>query len=623
MVDGWRLRKSWYWPQPHNDVVQKLLRKARKGTKVILRPRQSRRMAARLLRTPGRRRDTGARGDPRHRRRAAAPHHSRRRVRRRRALCALARAAWATGPTTSRIQAQSPLQPRAAAPGLSLLVAFGLSQIQGQERRPVHRRLRRRDRRRGARGARSTASSAATSTTPRSARSAACSIATTAIGSRAARRWSSISTAGSRSCTGWSCARSTRWTRAGARDRAGRGDFEDPARHRRLAAAGERRRAHADSSSRASSSCSGHTRDADPSRPVPHHPLPGLSRDPPGARRALAHRRDDRGGARPTRSTSSPRGRSGFAARRWCLQARLALHHRLPHALSRISGRAPYRAGRASPTRCCGAFTRRRTASWWRRRRSPRELAARGFANLRPWTRGVDRALFDPALRDEDIGFPRPIFLSVGRDRAGEEPAGVPGARPAGLQGRGRRGAGARRAEAPLSRRAFPRPARERQARAALRLGRRVRLSEPHRHVRPRHARGAGLGPAGRGLSGAGAARRDRRRAAPACSTRICARPRSPRSTSRASAAARTRSPSPGPPAPASSSSNSARSARALAQQRDRAGRDGGDERGARRRDRRRSARASPARPVTRTSRAGSTCTSPRLSMRPAASAAA
>jgi len=38
MVDGWRLRKSWYWPQHHNDVVQKLLRKARKGTKVIYVP---------------------------------------------------------------------------------------------------------------------------------------------------------------------------------------------------------------------------------------------------------------------------------------------------------------------------------------------------------------------------------------------------------------------------------------------------------------------------------------------------------------------------------------------------------------------------------------------------------
>ncbi|GAB5470493.1 MAG: UDP-2,3-diacylglucosamine diphosphatase [Rhodospirillales bacterium] len=38
IVDGWRLRKTWYWPQAHNDVVQKLLRKARKGTKVFYVP---------------------------------------------------------------------------------------------------------------------------------------------------------------------------------------------------------------------------------------------------------------------------------------------------------------------------------------------------------------------------------------------------------------------------------------------------------------------------------------------------------------------------------------------------------------------------------------------------------
>lgn len=35
IVDGWRLKRSWHWPQAHNDVVQKLLRKARKGTKII------------------------------------------------------------------------------------------------------------------------------------------------------------------------------------------------------------------------------------------------------------------------------------------------------------------------------------------------------------------------------------------------------------------------------------------------------------------------------------------------------------------------------------------------------------------------------------------------------------
>ena len=38
MVDGWRLKRSWYWPQAHNDVVQKLLRKARKGTAVTFIP---------------------------------------------------------------------------------------------------------------------------------------------------------------------------------------------------------------------------------------------------------------------------------------------------------------------------------------------------------------------------------------------------------------------------------------------------------------------------------------------------------------------------------------------------------------------------------------------------------
>ena len=38
IIDGWQLRRSWYWPQAHNDVVQKLLRKARKGTQVVFIP---------------------------------------------------------------------------------------------------------------------------------------------------------------------------------------------------------------------------------------------------------------------------------------------------------------------------------------------------------------------------------------------------------------------------------------------------------------------------------------------------------------------------------------------------------------------------------------------------------
>ena len=34
IIDGWRLKNKWFWPQEHNDVVQKILRKARHGTKV-------------------------------------------------------------------------------------------------------------------------------------------------------------------------------------------------------------------------------------------------------------------------------------------------------------------------------------------------------------------------------------------------------------------------------------------------------------------------------------------------------------------------------------------------------------------------------------------------------------
>ena len=38
IVDGWSLKGGWYWPQSHNDVIQKLLRKVRKGSKMILVP---------------------------------------------------------------------------------------------------------------------------------------------------------------------------------------------------------------------------------------------------------------------------------------------------------------------------------------------------------------------------------------------------------------------------------------------------------------------------------------------------------------------------------------------------------------------------------------------------------
>jgi UDP-2,3-diacylglucosamine pyrophosphatase LpxH len=38
IVDGWSLRRSWYWPESHQEVVQKLLQKAREGSWAVYIP---------------------------------------------------------------------------------------------------------------------------------------------------------------------------------------------------------------------------------------------------------------------------------------------------------------------------------------------------------------------------------------------------------------------------------------------------------------------------------------------------------------------------------------------------------------------------------------------------------
>jgi len=38
IIDGWKMKSGIYWPQAHNDVVQKILRMARKGVEVIYIP---------------------------------------------------------------------------------------------------------------------------------------------------------------------------------------------------------------------------------------------------------------------------------------------------------------------------------------------------------------------------------------------------------------------------------------------------------------------------------------------------------------------------------------------------------------------------------------------------------
>jgi UDP-2,3-diacylglucosamine pyrophosphatase LpxH len=38
IIDGWRLKSGWYWPQAHNDIVQKFLRQVRKGSRMLYVP---------------------------------------------------------------------------------------------------------------------------------------------------------------------------------------------------------------------------------------------------------------------------------------------------------------------------------------------------------------------------------------------------------------------------------------------------------------------------------------------------------------------------------------------------------------------------------------------------------
>ena len=91
IVDGWQLKRRWYWHQPHNDVIQKVLRKARKGTAVVYIPGNHDEAARHYPRARVRRHRHPRRGDPHDRRRPAAARHPRRPLRRRGPVRAVAR----------------------------------------------------------------------------------------------------------------------------------------------------------------------------------------------------------------------------------------------------------------------------------------------------------------------------------------------------------------------------------------------------------------------------------------------------------------------------------------------------------------------------------------------------
>jgi glycosyltransferase involved in cell wall biosynthesis len=107
-------------------------------------------------------------------------------------------------------------------------------------------------------------------------------------------------------------------------------------------------------------------------------------------------------------------GPLGVAARRHCLRRGYAFttayHTRFPEYLS---GR--YAVPEALTYALLRRFHGPSSGVMVATQSVRRELTARGFANLLPWSRGVDTRLFDAAKRDAFIGLPRPIFLSVGR----------------------------------------------------------------------------------------------------------------------------------------------------------------------------------------------------------------
>ena len=38
IIDGWRLKKKFYWPPEHNDIVWRILKRARRGTRIVYIP---------------------------------------------------------------------------------------------------------------------------------------------------------------------------------------------------------------------------------------------------------------------------------------------------------------------------------------------------------------------------------------------------------------------------------------------------------------------------------------------------------------------------------------------------------------------------------------------------------
>ncbi len=141
VIDGWSLKGGWYWPQSHNDVVQKILCARLKGARVIYLPGKPRRVPSGLLRHPFRRHRGAGDGDPRDGGRQALSRAARRCVRLRDPPCEVARASGRRG-IRPRALPQPHRHSRPQTHGDALLVALRLGEDEGQERGQRHLDLR-------------------------------------------------------------------------------------------------------------------------------------------------------------------------------------------------------------------------------------------------------------------------------------------------------------------------------------------------------------------------------------------------------------------------------------------------------------------------------------------------
>jgi glycosyltransferase involved in cell wall biosynthesis len=142
--------------------------------------------------------------------------------------------------------------------------------------------------------------------------------------------------------------------------------------------------------------------------PLPTYPEIRLARALPRTIGAAAEAH------RPDAVHIATEGPIGYAVRRWCLGTgrpfTTSFHTRFPEYLS---ARAPI------PERLTYAILRRfhnaGRACMVATESLRKELAARGFEHLVPWTRGVDSDLFRPREGAPVLDLPRPVFLFVGR----------------------------------------------------------------------------------------------------------------------------------------------------------------------------------------------------------------